>query len=133
MATAPLADFVTLASPALMRAEGWETEGRTWRWEIEIGLGDPGGDDYRPLAATGVTGTCEIRDSVGGSIIATPTVTVTEGMVTISLSQAQTAGLAAGGNPRQCVWSCELTHAASSTSVQLWAPNLSPFKIESED
>jgi len=133
MPTSTLADYVTLASPALMRAEGWETEGRTWRWEIEIGIGIPGTDDYRPLDATGVTGVSEIREKVGGTVLATPTVTVTEGLVTISLAQDDTAGLADGQPTRECVWSCELAHAATSTSVQLWAPSLSPFKIESED
>ena len=132
MATSTLADYVTLASPALMRAEGWETEGRTWRWEIEIGLGIPGTDDYRPLSATGVTGVCEIREKVGGPIVATPTVAVTEGLVTITLAASATAGLAGSGkSPRECVWSCELV--SGSTSVQMWAPGLSPFKIESED
>src|SRR5690606_41717382 len=91
MPTSTLADYVTLASPALMRAEGWETEGRTWRWEIEIGLGIPDTDDYRPLAAAGVTGVCEIRDKVGGTVSATPTVAAAGGGMTIPPSQARAA------------------------------------------
>lgn len=102
------------------------TEGTSCKWEIDQ-ITDHAGTAIDLTSATIV---CKVVTDVDGSDVLTLTATGGVGILTISATSTDTAGLAVGATKtkaRPCLWYCTVTSAGSK--VQFWGPSGSNFRI----
>ena len=125
---AGFADLVPRAQPALygggLNASG--TEGATWLWPF-VDVTDA---DGAAIDLTAVTGECKILTAPGGNVVATLVFTgAADGSFTLSLDEADTAGLYGGtnGQAQVCYWYLTLTDGTDE--VVAWGPSNSKFRI----
>lgn len=124
---AVFADLLLQANPRLLNFNLAVTEAVDWKFSLTIKDNTGSAYDF-----TGVTFTCKIITDVGGTDVATWTVTGnSSGVVTGTLADATTAGLAGSAtrdNPRRCLWYCVAAHSGGD-KVQMWGPSGSVFLI----
>lgn len=125
-------DLLTDAQPALVKyAIGEMTEGRDWSAKFEL---VDATDSPIDLQALGVTGECVIYDKrPNGSVVLSPSVTITGSNITISATKAATAGKAAGKSQRDCPWRFTLTETATGRSCDVWGVRDSGISIRGDD
>lgn len=121
------ADLVLRGQERLLDFEFAGTEGTDWGFALDD-FTDAAGAVVDMSAATFV---CKIITAVGGTDVATWTVTGTAlGSLTGTLADTLTVNLAAGSaatTPRRCLWHCRGTLAGAV--VQFWGPMASPFYV----
>lgn len=120
-------DLVVLASErggALWAVRRSVIEGKSWQWNVDAATVDGVEVDM-----TGVTAECKVLDEIGGSVVATGTVTADGNGWQITFAPGVTAGLAGSGKqPVQRPWYFTLTNGAGR-KVAVWGVHYSTLSI----
>lgn len=114
-------DWVVASQPYMGEVRTAIVAGRTavWRFATVDASGVP-------VDWTGWTGVCQVFTDDGETVLATPTVALTVGLMTVTLTAANSGALEDGPR-RRCSWGLELSDGTQQ--VQGWHADHSPFIV----